>query len=288
MRYIWLLVLAGCLPQQKVPLAPGQKPTVPVPITEPNIFTGPRDGVINPTNLVIEVEGTSGKVEIGERGKNEVLLKLQTDYAAKWSVIATIKGGTNRNSTNIMLATIPVIQGVGTAYVPNAVGKTMGFIFDMSFEEYNIEDIPTSILIFARDIDYCLEVFNTLYDDGEDKIELVENIKPSNPPSEEACHQPPKEGPFNFDQRMKMFINIEHMKNEARRAEQAEAEKQAGLIRCAAVAGVSDFFNRQITRYGPGSGSGFSKRWFFAEALAAGFDAWQNYNISKNYGVSCN
>lgn len=298
MRHIWLLALAGCLPQQQKGLQPGHPPPEPpptIPTGHTSNLGGPREQVINPTNLVITVDSMTGGSVEGETGDSEaVTVYLKTDYAAKWLARSVIKGGKYVNSSNIMFERMPAHEGVidVDSSDQNLHGVTMGFVFDVPHEKYQVRNAPAMMTLYARDIGYCLDVFNTATTLGVDAVEAVNGIKPSIPNGAEECRLPPGEnGLFNFDQRKDMHITVEHVQNLARRAAEREQQQRIGVVKCAALNNlrklVSSYHNWDGRTKEQRKNGSFTWRSALTNLALIGATTWASIKIAQDHGINC-
>lgn len=307
MRYVLsaavsgMFILVAC-PQQRLPQLQPQPPgggpvtdtktVVPTTISDPPSF--------NPGNLTITPTsnnsgGTDFIKEAGNApGVKQYNIELLTDIFWTWAVEASAQGLGHRDI--LLESAFPQGRGIViTDNSPNHDTKRQIFGFKMDYREGIGSIEPLSIIIVARNKKYCREVFNMNATQGE--VKEVNGVKPDVPKSEAACNTTRDGDLYNFDQRLRLNLQIKNVRDQGK----YNAELKRNQKRDALVCGIMERIKANVldgaqNKWGYGANSGNSdgnedksSGWGWGTVIGIAMDVGSlfiDYKISMA-GVNC-
>lgn len=240
MRYVLSVALVGMFVLvacrrpiiQPVPHQP-INPADPLIITAPpGLTTAP---AFNPSKLTIEIIVPNDEkvrlrqLEAEAPGVPLYQLDLITDALIPWSVQARGIGSDGKSLPHraIVMDSFPDYGEVSTA--DRSAGDFEDHLYQFAMEYKEGQVIPLkNLTIVARDTSYCKRVFHD-YDEGKE-VEAVNGIKPDEPESESDCSKVVATNLYNFDQKVRLRLQITNVKGEPTRLEKAREKLICNMV----------------------------------------------------------
>lgn len=266
MRYVLsaavsgMFILVAC-PQQRLPQLQPQQPGV-GPVTDtktvvPTTISDPPS--FNPGNLTITPKSNDGEDNFikeareDAHGVKQYNIELLTDLYWTWAVEASAQGLGHRDI--ILESVFP--QGHGIVITndrPNHDIKRQVFGFKMDYREGIGSIEPLSIIIVARNKKYCRDVFNMNATQGV--VKEMNGVKPDVPKSEAACNTMRDGDLYNFDQRLRLNLQIKNVRDQAQYNAQKERNKKRDALVCGIMKSITNnALSEAQKRWGHGGNS---------------------------------